>query len=184
MLTTQGSRRHPKIRSFGLSWSCGVPRRTEMVYRVCASVGAQSGWKSANTTCAAKRAPGRFGTPEENWRQLNGRRTKSRPAAATLGTSRTTLDPHPLLSPMLPLLVSEVKREPFVKTQCERARPSPASPSVFVDARWLSSWSRTEIVASPIAPANYTLSQWNWRPRRTRLRPAGGGPSSEVGTGP
>jgi len=31
-----------------------------MVYRVCASVGAQSGWKSANTTCAAKRAPGRL----------------------------------------------------------------------------------------------------------------------------
>ena len=74
-----------------------------------------------------------IGTPEENSRQLNGRRTKSRPAAATLGTSRTTLDPHPLLSPMLPLPVSEVKREPFVKTQCERARPSPASPSVFVD---------------------------------------------------
>ena len=74
-----------------------------------------------------------IGTPEENWRQLNGRRTKSRPAAATLGTSRTTLDPHPLLSPMLPLLVSEVKREPFVKTQWERTRPSPASSSFFVD---------------------------------------------------
>ena len=50
-----------------------------------------------------------IGTPQENWRQLNGRRTESRPAAATLGTSRTTLDPHPLLSPMLPPPVSEVK---------------------------------------------------------------------------
>ena len=72
-----------------------------------------------------------IGTPQENSRQFNRRRTESRPAAATLGTSRTTLDPHPLLSPMLPPPVSEVKSEPFLETQSERARPSPASPSAF-----------------------------------------------------